>query len=175
MNSSVLFFVNKLVSCLPATRMSNFKCRLFKLAGVKIGYKTRLMNIKVLGVGDLVIGENSFVGENTFFTGGKANITVGNYCDISSNVIITTGTHKIDMIGPRSAGEGYADDITIMDGVWIGIGTIILPGVVIGEKSIIAAGSVVNKSIPPFTIAGGVPCKPIKQWDKNLNSWAKII
>ena len=98
-------------------------------------------------------------------------ITIGSNRDISSNVIITTGTHEIDMQGQNSAGLGISKPIFIGNGVWIGIGSIILPGVRIGEKAVIGAGSVVNKDIPPFTIAVGNPCKPIKQFCFDSNKF----
>ena len=52
--------------------------------------------------------------------------------------------------------------------------SVILPGIEIGQKSIIAAGSVVNSNIPPYTIAAGVPCKPIKKWNSDLKLWINI-
>ena len=52
--------------------------------------------------------------------------------------------------------------IVIHDSVWIGAGAIILPGISIGEKSIVAAGSVVTKSVPSHTLVAGVPAKPMR-------------
>lgn len=53
--------------------------------------------------------------------------------------------------------------ITINNDVWLGTGAIILPNVTIGEGAIVGAGSVVNKNVPPFTVVGGVPAKPIRK------------
>jgi acetyltransferase-like isoleucine patch superfamily enzyme len=62
--------------------------------------------------------------------------------------------------------EGYKEEgfkpVVIKDGVRIGIGAIILPGVTIGENSVIGAGALVNRDIPPNCLAVGVPAKPIK-------------
>jgi maltose O-acetyltransferase len=74
----------------------------------------------------------------------------------------------------RSAGQGISKNIIIEDGVWIGANTTIIGGVTIGKKSIIAAGSLVNRDIPAYTIAAGSPCKPIKVWNENHNDWDKI-
>ena len=63
------------------------------------------------------------------------------------------------------------DKVLLENGVWIGNSTIILPGVTIGEKSIIGAGSVVTKSIPPYCIAAGNPAKVIKKYDFNTKMW----
>jgi acetyltransferase-like isoleucine patch superfamily enzyme len=61
--------------------------------------------------------------------------------------------------------ESFAAPVTIKKGAWIGIGAMILPDVTVGEYSIISAGSVVHKNIPPRVIAGGVPAKVIKEID----------
>ena len=83
------------------------------------------------------------------------------------------------MIGPRSifrtSNHGFLDldmniaqqehhskDITIGDGVWIGAGVIVLPGVKIGDRSVIGAGAVVTRDIPSESIAVGVPARVIK-------------
>lgn len=65
----------------------------------------------------------------------------------------------------RNVLESFAAPVVIKKGAWIGIGAMILPEVTIGEYSIIAAGSVVTKSIPDKVIAGGMPAKVIKEID----------
>ena len=93
----------------------------------------------------------------------------------ASNINITDGLHgydnpyepykyqKISKIAP----------IRIKKGCWIGQNVVILPGVTIGEYSIIGANSVVTKSIPPRSIAVGAPAKVIKQWDDKSDRWAE--
>ena len=65
------------------------------------------------------------------------------------------------------------NEIKIEDGVWIGNSVIILPGVKIGKKSIIGAGSVVCKSIPDYCVAVGNPARIIKRYDHSSNIWRK--
>ena len=60
-------------------------------------------------------------------------------------------------------GAGLSRDAVIEDGVWIGAGTTILGGVRIGRKTVVGAGSLVNRDLPPFTVAVGVPCRPLKR------------
>ena len=128
-------------------------------------------SVQVLLGGPLEVGSDTFVGHQTLLIGGASRITIGNCCDISSRVTIATGSHKIDPVGPHSAGEGFSEDVVIEDGCWIGLGVTILGGVTIGRKAIVGAGSVVTKSIPANTIACGVPCKVIKRYCSETKLW----
>jgi lipopolysaccharide O-acetyltransferase len=65
-------------------------------------------------------------------------------------------------------------NVEIGENCWIGEKAIILPGVTIGDWSIIGAGSVVNKSIPPYSIAAGNPAKVIKQYNFETKNWEKV-
>lgn len=91
-------------------------------------------------------------------------ITIGDDVKIGPNVQLLTPTHPIDPV-TRQANLEAADPITIEANVWIGGGAILLPGVTIGENSVIGAGSVVAKSIPPNVIAVGNPCRVIRPID----------
>ena len=94
---------------------------------------------------------------------------------IASNVQIYTATHstKVNerMVQDWAEGEEicrtYALPVKIEDGVWIGGGAILLPGVTIGKNSVIGAGSVVTRSIPANCVAVGNPCRVIKQIEGN--------
>lgn len=115
------------------------------------------------------LGEGSFVNYGcSFLDTGK--IEIGKYAMIGPDVKIYTANH------PLSAKERYYTDengatfwktnaipVKIGDYVWIGGGSIICPGVVIGSRSVIGAGSVVTKSIPENVIAAGNPCKVIRE------------
>jgi len=78
------------------------------------------------------------------------------------------------MIGSHSAGTGMSKDITIGDGAWIGAGSLIMGGVEIGRKTIIGAGSNVVHDVPPYTLAVGNPCRPIKRWNIQKKEWEPI-
>ena len=100
-------------------------------------------------------------------------IDIGNNVLIAPNVQIYTATHspKVHerMVQDWEEGQDicltYALPVKIEDGVWIGGGTVILPGVTIGRNSVIGAGSVVTHSIPANCVAVGNPCRVIKQID----------
>lgn len=100
------------------------------------------------------------------------DISIGDDVLIASNVFIVDFNHGIN---PMS--DSYLDNqldvsrVKIENGVWIGNSVIILPGVTIGKKAIIGAGSVVTKSIPEYSIAVGNPAKVIKQYDRKNQEW----
>ena len=115
------------------------------------------------------IGNKVIINMNCTFVDNN-RINIGNNVMIASDVKIYTATHstRLSERMPKNLPEGYAicqtfaKEINIEDGVWIGGGAIILPGVTIGKGSVIGAGSVVTKSIPPYSVAVGNPCRVIK-------------
>jgi maltose O-acetyltransferase len=106
------------------------------------------------------------LGSNVFFNFNCVILDV-TYVNIGSrtlfgpNVQIYTATHPINH-DERAVGLEYARPITIGDDVWIGGSTVICPGVTIGDRSVIGAGSVVTKDIPADVIAAGNPCRVIR-------------
>ena len=92
----------------------------------------------------------------------NCDIYVGNQVMFGPNVTVSTGTHPIHPT-LRSKQAQYNVPIHIEDNVWIGANSVILPGVRIGENSVIGAGSVVTKDIPANVIAVGSPCKVMRE------------
>ena len=101
---------------------------------------------------------------------------IGNGVLMASNILITSENHSIDPSSDMyySKQELCCKPVTIKDGCWIGEKVCILPGVVIGKKSVIGAGSIVTNSIPDYCIAVGSPAKIIKKYDFISNSWEKV-
>lgn len=111
-------------------------------------------------------GYNITVGDKVFFNFNCTlldvmPITIGNGVLMGPSVQIYTAMHPTDW-QERATGLEFAKPVTIGDYVWIGGAAVICPGVTIGARSIIGAGSVVTRDIPPDVFAAGNPCKVIK-------------
>ena len=117
--------------------------------------------------GEIVIGENTFLNTQVILNadiGGK--IRISNDCMIGPRTIFRTANHKIKDINSVKREQGHAfADILVERNVWIGANVTVLPGVTIGENSVIAAGAVVTKDIPKNCLAAGVPAIVKKYYD----------
>ncbi len=106
------------------------------------------------------LGNNVFINFN-FIVLDPAPVTICDNVFIAPNVQLYTALHPLE-VNKRATHMGKAHPIHIGNDVWIGGGSIILPGVTIGSGSTIGAGSVVNKDIPPHCVAAGNPCKVVR-------------
>lgn len=155
----VKFLINKFFSC---TRFFEIKRKLLIFAGIEVGKDTKVVgpldfgnNIKIK------VGKSCWIGKNISFD-GDGEVIIGDNVDIAPHVVIATGGHEIGDF-KRRAGNGIINRIKIGDGVWIGTRTTIINNVVINDSSVIAAGSVVNKSIAKDSLYVGVPAKLKKE------------
>ena len=110
------------------------------------------------------IDSGTVLGHNAILD-GKKGIKIGKNVNFSSEVMIWTLQH--DYNNPSFSVKG--GEVIIEDYVWISTRAIILPNVRIGKGAVVAAGAVVTKDIPPFTIVGGIPAKKIGERNKELN------
>jgi len=108
------------------------------------------------------IGDRTFIGRCCEINCGSA-IVIGNDCLIASNTTIVDAAHKILPPDQLTNSQTYSVPIVIEDDVWIGTHCVVIGGVTIGKGSIVAAGAVVTKSIPPYEIWGGIPASFIKK------------
>lgn len=109
-------------------------------------------------------GKNITIGKNVFINSGchfqdQGGITIGDGVLIGHNVVLATLNHDFS---PKKRSTLHPAPIVIGENVWIGSNATIVPGVTIGNGSIIAAGAVVTKNVPENVVAGGVPAKIIK-------------
>ncbi len=115
------------------------------------------------------VGKNTFLGNNFFCNFNCVmidlyEIHIGNNVQLGPNVSLITVNHPLN-VEDRRKGLATGGNIHIEDDVWIGTGSIILPNVTIGKGAVVAAGSVVNKDVPPYKVVAGVPAKVIKDTD----------
>jgi maltose O-acetyltransferase len=172
--SAAQYIVGRIVSLLPPTRVYRLKARLWNLAGIAVAPSAMIVSSACFSTsGRISIGERSYIGEEVLIVSGEAPIVIGNDVDIAPRVIIVAGAHEIDMQGPRSAGRTHSKPITVHDGVWIGAGSTVLGGVAIGNKAVVAAGSVVTRDVPPYCLVAGVPAKITRKWDVATARWVE--
>ncbi|CBN54179.1 Streptogramin A acetyltransferase [Kamptonema sp. PCC 6506] len=138
---------------------------------------------------NIIVGDYSYYDDpvdpegferNVLYNYGSDRLIIGKFCAIATNVkfIMNGANHKLDGIstypfpifgnGWESAMDKLMDlpsrgDTVIGNDVWIGYESLIMPGVKIGDGAIVAARAVVVNDIPPYTVAGGNPARPIKQ------------
>ena len=115
-------------------------------------------------------GYNILVGEKVFFNFNcvvldVTYVTIGSRTLFGPNVQIYTATHPI-YYEDRASGLEYAKPINIGEDVWVGGSVVICPGVTIGDRCVIGAGSVVTKNIPSDTFAAGNPCRVIRTLER---------
>lgn len=116
-------------------------------------------------------GYNIIIGDRVFFNFNcvvldVTYVRIGSRTKFGPNAQIYTATHPIDH-EERASGLEYAKPITIGDDCWIGGSAVICPGVTIGHRTIIGAGSVVTRDIPSDVFAAGNPCRVIRHLEKN--------
>ena len=111
-------------------------------------------------VGDVIIGDHTRVGLHNTVIGP---VTIGSHVNLAQGITVTALNHNFAEKGLRIDEQGVSTNpVTIGDDIWIGANAVILPGVTIGNHSVIAAGAVVTKDVPPYTLVAGVPAKIIK-------------
>lgn len=106
-------------------------------------------------------GDNVYANFN-FTVVDDTDIYVGNNVLIGPNVTLVAGTHPIHP-GLRAEQAQYNVSVVIGNNVWLGAGAVVLPGVHIGDNSVIGAGSVVTKDIPANVVAVGNPCRVLRE------------
>lgn len=126
-----------------------------------VGERTVLLPPFHAGFGSNVhIGDDFFGNVNLTFV-DDVDIHIGDGVMIAPSVTLTTTGHPVHPARRADFGR-FSEPIVIEDKVWIGSNVVILPGVRIGYGSVIGAGSVVSRSIPPMSVALGTPCRVVR-------------
>jgi len=117
------------------------------------------------------VGDDVNVGDRPILLASESKIHIGNHVMFGPEVVILAGDHNTSEIGRfmTDVHEKLPEndrDVILEDDVWVGSRAIILKGVTLGRGCIIAAGSVVTKSVPPYAVAAGVPARVVKfRWN----------
>jgi len=153
---------------LPTFTLSTIRAALYRRVFPGIGRRVSILsNMQIVGDGPglykrLLIGEGSLIGAHSILN-LDGPITIGRNVSLGPHVAIYTSTHLLGPGSRRMSLEVIARPVVIEDGVWIGVRSTILPGVVVGRGSVVGAGSVVAKNVPPDTMVVGNPAAPVQQ------------
>lgn len=159
--------IMRLLFSLPRFRIINFlKSNFLKLFGAKVGKKVVYYpGVWISPPSKIVIGNDVDLALNVLITTG-GGVYIGDRTLIGYGTKILSSNHIIPDKSKKIFYSGHeSKKVTIRNDVWIGANCIILPGVVVGEGAVVAAGSVVTKNVRAFSIVAGVPAKVIKERD----------
>ena len=127
-------------------------------------------NPRIHPTASLRCGENIYLGKNShinqyccIWDSKKSRIVLGDDLLMGPGAKVFSSNHTVQMGTPMNSQPFREKDIIIGNDVWLGANAVVVAGVNIGDGAIIAAGSVVTKDVPEYTIAGGIPAKPIKK------------
>ena len=137
------------------------------------GVYIRPMSSDIKGLWNLSVGDGTSIPKGSIIYCTDAPCIIGKKVLFGPRPTIITGDHRIDILGKYitdvTVEEKFVDGVNVYDqpvviedGVWCGANLTILKGVTIGRGSVVAAGAVVTKSFPPYSIIGGIPAKLIK-------------
>lgn len=144
-------FLGKFLQIVAMTRLpvgSKIRCSLEKLRGVKIGKHVFL------------------AGGNSLDRARPDLITLEDYTALSGGVhILTHSNPTLPLRKILGESSSIVEPVIIKKGAWLAVNCIILPGIIVGENSIVTAGSVVTRNVPPNTIVAGNPARVVKKID----------
>ena len=112
-------------------------------------------------VGDVTIGDYTRIGIHCTVIGP---VCIGNHVNLAQGITVTALNHNFTDANSMIDEQGISTKpVIIDDDVWIGANAVILPGITIGRHVVVAAGAVVTKDVPPYSLVAGVPARVIKQ------------
>ncbi len=124
------------------------------------------------GVGSVKIGSDVTIGISNVIIGP---VQIGNHVILAQNIVVSGLNHGYDDVNvPIHQQKCITREIIIGDESWIGANVVIVAGIRIGKHAVVAAGSVVTKDVPEFSIVAGNPAKLIKQYNPITKAWEKI-
>jgi acetyltransferase-like isoleucine patch superfamily enzyme len=139
-----------------------------------LGKKSTIEDFSTInnGVGDVFIGDNTLIGINNVIIGP---VSIGNNVIFAQNIVLSGLNHAYrDINIPIVQQKVTVAPIVVEDDCWIAANSVITAGVTIGKHSVVAGGSVVTKSVPPYSVVAGNPAKIIRQYDSKTERWERI-
>jgi len=137
---------------------------------VTIGDNVRIAKrCSVFGSPDnqLEVGSDTYIGMNSLLNGFAAKLTIGSNVSIAQNVNIMVDSGPNASPAMQQVFPLEKKPVTVGNHVWIGTGSVIMPGVTLGDYCVVAANSYVNRSFDPFTIVGGSPAKVLRTFTED--------
>lgn len=155
------FIANNVMLMIAPTRLRHWYLR--TACGIKIGKDTSIALKCFITGSQIYIGDNTAINRFTYLD-GRVPLYIGNNVNVSHYTIVQTLTHD-----PQSPDFICLErPVVIRDHAWIGARATIMPGVIIGEGAVVAAGAVVTKDVEAYSIVGGNPARPIGSRNKDL-------
>lgn len=160
-------YFKKILKNLIMNRKTKDFCKIGKNVFFEYSYNSKFYDSR-----NIVIGDYCYIGPETYWA-AVGGIFIGNNVAFGPHTVIHTSNHRYEGATSLPFDDcSFLKPVTIKDNCWIGGHSQIVPGVTIGEGSIIAMGSVVTKDVPKYSIVGGNPAKIIKQ--RNIELYNKL-
>ncbi len=139
-----------------------------------LGYQSIIEDFSTInnGMGAVIIGDRTLVGMSNVLIGP---LRIGNDVIMAQNIVLSGLNHGyLDVKIPIRDQPCTTAEIVVEDEVWIGANSVITAGVRIGRHAVVAGGSVVTKDVPPYTIVGGNPARPLKAYHSETGQWLRV-
>lgn len=154
------------VGHIPSHHVRNWLYK--KVYGVKMAIDVVVyFGAEIRGSWNLSLGKGCIVGDRAILDARRGGIEIGENVNIGSNVSFYTDSHDFNDPYFHASSEKVGG-IKIGNRAWIGPNSVILHGINLGEGAVVAAGSVVTKHVPPYTVVGGIPARKIADRNQNL-------
>jgi maltose O-acetyltransferase len=163
-----LLLVRALLAPLPPYVGGRLRVWALRRAGFHIGRGSSFFGTPVL-VGNGALQDRLSIGRDCYFNVGchlelEASITIGDRVGLGHDVMILTSSHAIGSHERRAELALRREPVTIEDGAWLGARVVVLPGVTIGAGTVVAAGTVVTRDVPPDTLLAGRERTSLARW-----------